>query len=112
MKFNFDKKMLLTLASAGCGIGSVIVGLLNKSNETDEAAEKAAKIVMDKMKKSEQQKKGEVLRESLLFVFEKGESKMKNQNVTKTTVLYIGLTILRDIHALRKNCFYKVRQSG
>ena len=52
MKFNFDKKMLLTLASAGCGIGSVIVGLLNKSNETDEAAEKAAKIVMDKMKKS------------------------------------------------------------
>lgn len=53
MKFNFDKKMLLTLASAGCGIGSVIVGLLNKSNETDEAAEKAAKIVMDKMKKSE-----------------------------------------------------------
>ena len=75
MNIKFDKKMLLTLASAGCGIGSVIVGLLNKSNETDEAAEKAAKIVMDKMKKSKQQRKKRFSDGSLLFVFEKGESK-------------------------------------
>lgn len=49
MKVNVDKKLLLTLASGICGVGSVLVGLASKKNETNEAAEKAAKIVMDKM---------------------------------------------------------------
>lgn len=45
-----DKKTLLTLASAVCGIGSVIVGLVSKQDETNEAAEKAAELVMAKIK--------------------------------------------------------------
>ena len=53
MKLGVDKKMLLTLASAVCGVGSVLVGIASKKNETNEAAEKAAKIVMDKMSKTE-----------------------------------------------------------
>lgn len=54
MNVKVDKKSLLTVASAVCGIGSVVVGLMSKKDETNEAAEKAAKIVMDKM--SEQNK--------------------------------------------------------
>lgn len=46
-----DKKTMLTLASAVFGIGSVLVGLVSKKDETNEAAEKAAKIVMDNLSK-------------------------------------------------------------
>ena len=49
MKMNVDKKTLLTLASGICGIGSVIIGLVSKEDETNEAAEKAAKIVMNNL---------------------------------------------------------------
>ena len=48
-----DKKTLLSAASIVFGIGSLIVGQISKKDETNEAAEKAAKIVMDKMSKSE-----------------------------------------------------------
>lgn len=44
-----DKKMLLTVASGVCGIGSVIVGLMSKKDETEEAAKKAAEIVMNNL---------------------------------------------------------------
>lgn len=50
------RKELLTLASGIFGVGSVIVGLLSKKDETDEAAEKAADIVMYRL---EQKKKEE-----------------------------------------------------
>lgn len=49
-----DKKTALSMVSAFFGIGSVIVGLMSKQNETDEAAEKAAQIVMNKMSKQDQ----------------------------------------------------------
>lgn len=43
-----DKRTWLTLISAACGIGSVITGMLQKDSEIDEAAKKAAEIVMKK----------------------------------------------------------------
>lgn len=50
-----DKKTLLTVASAVFGIGSVVVGLLGKEDEKNEAAEKAAEIVMNKLKSEEEE---------------------------------------------------------
>lgn len=51
MKINVDKKAVLTLASGVFAIGSAVVGLISKKQETNEAAEKAAKIVMDNLSK-------------------------------------------------------------
>lgn len=47
MKFN--KKSMLMVASLICGLASLITNEAIKSNEVDEAAEKAADIVMKKM---------------------------------------------------------------
>lgn len=49
MKINVDKKAVLTGLSALFGAGAFVVDALSKKNEQNEAAEKAAKIVMDKM---------------------------------------------------------------
>lgn len=51
MKINVDKKAVLTLVSGVFAIGSAVVGLISKKQETNEAAEKAAKIVMDNLSK-------------------------------------------------------------
>ncbi len=48
-----NKKLLLTAASAIFGAGAFVVDVLSKKNETSEAAEEAAKIVMEKMSKNE-----------------------------------------------------------
>lgn len=50
-KFGVDKKAVLTLASAGIAMVSFAVNVLQKKSETNEIADKAAKIVMDKMSK-------------------------------------------------------------
>lgn len=44
-----NKKSLLMIASLICGLASLIINEASKSNEVDEAAEKAAEIVMKKM---------------------------------------------------------------
>lgn len=46
-----DKKVVLTGLSAIFGAGAFIVDVLNKKSETNEAAEKAAKIVMESLQK-------------------------------------------------------------
>lgn len=51
--FKLDKKAVLTGVSVVCGLGSLIVGAISKNEETNEAAEKAAKIVMDNLSKKE-----------------------------------------------------------
>lgn len=51
MRINVDKKAVLTLVSGVFAIGSAVVGLISKKQETNEAAEKAAKIVMDNLSK-------------------------------------------------------------
>lgn len=50
-KIKVDKKTVLTGLSALCGAGAFIVNVLSKKGETNEAAEKAAKIVMDTLSK-------------------------------------------------------------
>lgn len=47
-----DKKMLLQVFGVACGIGSVLVGAISKKDEQNEAAEKAAEIVMEKLSKN------------------------------------------------------------
>lgn len=49
MKVNVDKKAVLTGLSALFGAGAFVVNILSKKDEQNETAEKAAKIVMDKM---------------------------------------------------------------
>lgn len=48
-KIKVDKKILLTGLSALFGAGAFVVDVLSKKDETKEAAEKAAKIVMDNL---------------------------------------------------------------
>ena len=48
MNIKFDKNVALTAASALLGIGSFVVDILNKKDETAKIAEQAAKIVMEK----------------------------------------------------------------
>lgn len=48
-KIKLDKKAVLTGLSALFGAGAFIVNVLSKNDETNEAAQKAAKIVMDQM---------------------------------------------------------------
>ena len=50
--FKVNKKLLLTAASAIFGAGAFIVDVLSKKNETSEAAEEAAKIVMENLSKN------------------------------------------------------------
>lgn len=45
-----DKKIVLTGLAALCGAGSFVVNLLTKNDEANETAEKAAEIVMEKLK--------------------------------------------------------------
>lgn len=52
-KFKVGKKAVLTGLAALFGAGAFIVDVLNKNSETDEAAEKAAKIVMKNLSKDE-----------------------------------------------------------
>ena len=49
MKIKIGKKNVLTGLSALFGAGAFVVSVLSKNDETNEAAEKAAKIVMEKM---------------------------------------------------------------
>lgn len=51
MKVNVDKKMVLTGLSALFGVGVLIVDTLSKNNETNEAAQKAAEMVMEELSK-------------------------------------------------------------
>ena len=48
MKIN--KNLVLTGASALLGVGSFVVNILTKKDETSKIAEEAAKIVMEKSK--------------------------------------------------------------
>ena len=48
--FKVEKKAVLTGLAALFGAGAFIVDVLNKKSETNEAAEKAAEIVMKKLK--------------------------------------------------------------
>lgn len=48
-----DKKAILTGLSALFGAGAFIVNVLSKKDETDEAAKKAAELVMNELKKTE-----------------------------------------------------------
>lgn len=48
-----DKKVVMAGLSLLCGVGSMVVNLVSKNEETNEAAEKAAKIVMDNLSKKE-----------------------------------------------------------
>jgi hypothetical protein len=50
-KINVDKKAVLTGLSAIFGAGAFIVNLLSKNDEINDAAEKAAEIVMDNLSK-------------------------------------------------------------
>lgn len=45
------KKLILTGLSALFGVGAFVVDMLSENNKVNEAAEKAAKIVMDQMSK-------------------------------------------------------------
>lgn len=47
-----DKKTGLTILSAVFGAGAFVVNVLSKKDETNEIAEKAAKIAMDKLSES------------------------------------------------------------
>lgn len=51
MKINVDKKTMLSLIGGVFTVGSAVFGLISKKQETNEAAEKAAKIVMDNLSK-------------------------------------------------------------
>lgn len=52
-KFNIGKNAILTGLSALFGVGAFLVNVATKKNEMDQTAEKAAKIVMDKMSKND-----------------------------------------------------------
>lgn len=77
MKLKVNKKAVLTGLAAVFGAGAFIVDVLNKGNETDEAAEKAAKIVMKKLSKDENQGPSRSL--VFVFIFMKGETKTHGQ---------------------------------
>lgn len=49
MKINVGKKVVLQGLSLAFGVGSLVVGLASKKDETEEAAKKAAEIVMKEM---------------------------------------------------------------
>lgn len=51
MGLKFDKKAVLTGLSALFGAGAFVVDVLSKKGETAETAEKAAKIVLENLKK-------------------------------------------------------------
>jgi hypothetical protein len=52
MNFKVDKKTVLTGLSAVFGIGSFVVNILTKNDETNAIAEKAAKIAMEQLSKN------------------------------------------------------------
>lgn len=54
MKIKVDKKAVLTGLSAAFGVGAFVVNVLTKKDEMNETAEKAAKIAMEKLGKSNQ----------------------------------------------------------
>lgn len=49
-----NKKMWLTIGAAFFGVGAFVVDALSKKNETQETAEEAARIVMEKMSSDEE----------------------------------------------------------
>lgn len=51
-KIKVDKKTVLTGLSAIFGAGAFIVNILSKNDETNEAAQKAAEIVMENLSKN------------------------------------------------------------
>lgn len=54
-KIKVDKKTILTVASAVLGAGSFLVNILMSKDETEEIAQRAAEIVEEKQKSSEEQ---------------------------------------------------------
>lgn len=53
-KIKVDKKTILTVASAVLGAGSFLVNILMCKDETEEIAQRAAEIVEEKQKSSEE----------------------------------------------------------
>lgn len=54
MKKKIDRRVLLTIASAVCGAGSFVVSVLLSKDQNEEVAQRAADILEERQKTSEE----------------------------------------------------------